>query len=80
MRNAKREPLTNDERHAVVDAIDAGGGIEAFAAKSGIGRESIARALTGAGVLPATRRILLVKAQEFVFGLASEARRLRARP
>lgn len=74
MRNAKRDPLSNDHRHALIDAIDQVGGIEAFAQATNLGRESIARALTGAGVLAATRSILIAQAESFVFGLARVAR------
>lgn len=77
MRNAKRDPLTNEQRHTLIDAIDASGGVDAFCKDAAVGRESVARALTGAGVLPSTRAILIAKAEAFVFALARLARSVR---
>jgi hypothetical protein len=77
MRNAKRDPLTNEQRHTLIDAIDASGGVDVFCRGAALGRESVARALTGAGVLPSTRAILIAKAEAFVFGLAARARSIR---
>lgn len=78
--NPKRRPLTNDERHRLVDAIDAIGGVLQFSKSVALSTSCIGHALNGEGILPASAKVLREAGEAFVFGLAAAARHAAPAP
>ncbi|MDP3768591.1 MAG: hypothetical protein Q8S13_11310 [Dehalococcoidia bacterium] len=74
MRNAKREPLTQEERQQLVAVIDAEGGIAAFSTRHSVGAGTVGHVLVGQGALPATRRVLLDALRDHIFSTVRAAR------
>lgn len=72
--NPKRAPLSNDDRHTIIDAIDRVGGVAEFAKRVSLSTSCIGHALNGEGILPASAAALRLAAQDHVFGLVRAAR------